>query len=135
MAWINSNRFDLSEVVGKYLNEYHNECVAAMQESFKEVAKEGVKRLKQESPRNPKGKKSGAYANNWTYKLETKGRIKHGLIVYGKSPTYRLAHLLENGHALRQGGRWQPEKQHIHPVNQWMNDEVVDRIIQKMEAI
>lgn len=132
MARVNSNRYNFVEVVEKYLTEYHQECVEAMMTSIREVSKEGVKRLKHDSP-----KRSGRYAGGWTYKVET-GRIKVGAVVYGRKPTYRQAHLLEHGHAVRRGGRKIGDaepREHIYPVEQWMIDEAVDRIIQKMEGL
>lgn len=134
MARVNSNRYNFVEVVEKYLTEYHQECVEAMMTSIREVAKEGAKRIK-DSPATPK--RTGKYAKGWTYKVET-GRIKVGAVVYGKKPTYRTAHLLEHGHAVRRGGRKIGDaepREHIYPVEQWMIDEAVDRIIQKMEGL
>lgn len=49
-------------------------------------------------------KDSGAYAKSWTTKATSETSTSIAMTVYSKSK-YQLAHLLEKGHALRQGGR------------------------------
>lgn len=124
---LNSSKFDFREVVQGYLEEQRYEVIEAMSESIDEVAKESVKKLKQTSPRG----RTKKYYKGWTYKIE-KGRLSHGSVVYGKSGTYQLAHLLEFDHAKRGGGRTRPIE-HIKPVEEWAIDEVVNRTITKME--
>lgn len=126
---INSARFDFREVVQKYLEEQRYEVIEAMSEAIDEVAKESVKKLKAESPKGATGK----YARGWTYTIE-KGRLSHGSVVHGKSGTYQLAHLLEFGHAKRNGGRTAAIP-HIKNVEEWAIDEVVDRTITKVERM
>lgn len=133
MASINANRFNFAEVVNKYLLTYKQECVTAMTSAITQTARETAKMLRETSPVDPNSKKSGAYAKGWTYTLD-KGRLTQGAVVYGKAPTYRLAHLLEHGHALRQGGR-SPAVPHIAQANQYAQDRAVDLIIEKMEAL
>lgn len=126
---INSSKFDFREVVQKYLEEQRYEVIEAMSEAIDEVAKESVKKLKATSPRG-KGQ-THQYYKGWAYKIE-KGRLSHGSVVYGKTGTYQLAHLLEKGHAKRGGGRTN-EYVHIKPVEEWAIDEVIDRTITKVE--
>lgn len=126
---INSSKFDFREVVQKYLEEQRYEVIEAMSEAIDEVAKESVKKLKAESPRGA----TNTYYKGWTYKIE-KGRLQHGSVVYGKTGTYQLAHLLEYGHAKRGGGRTNAYE-HIKPVEEWAIDEVIDRTITKVERL
>lgn len=121
------------KAVEELLDQYGEGCMEAITETAKETAKDAAKMLRQTSPVNPKGKKSGAYAKNWTHQVE-EGRLSVSAVVYGKKPTYRLAHLLEHGHALRQGGR-SPAKVHIKPVEEWIDVEAVKRLKRKIEAI
>ena len=93
------------------------------------VAREAAKKLRQTSPKGA----TGEYAKHWTVKVET-GRMMVGATVYGDSPTYRIAHLLEHGHAKRGGGRTSPIV-HIKPVEEWAIDEAVNRFIDYMEKI
>lgn len=125
MAVVNASNF--AEVIQKCLEEYHGQCTDAMTEVIPKVAKEAAKKLKAQSPKGPKG-----YAKGWTTKVET-GRMMIGARVYGKHGTYQLAHLLEHGHANRNGGRT-GARIHIKPVEEWAIDEATDRIIERMEA-
>lgn len=123
---VNSSTMNFADVVAKYLREYETEATEKLTETITEVAKESVKKLRSSSP-----KRTGKYAKGWTYKVE-KGRMNNVATVYGNDPTYRMAHLLENGHAKRGGGRTAPIT-HIEPVEQWAVDDVVNRYIDKME--
>ena len=93
-----------------------------------EVAKEAAQKLKQTSP-----KRQGKYARSWKVKQE-KGRLKVMVTVFSDKPEYRLTHLLEYGHAKRGGGRVQGIE-HIAPVEEWANNEAVDRIIEEIRRM
>lgn len=135
MAVRNSSTFDFAEIVQGYLQRYGVECADALSEAITEVSAESVKKLRQESAAKF-GK--GDYASGWTRTLE-RGRMQTVATVHGKKPTYRLAHLLENGHVSSNGtGRTfgtVPGREHIAGVAEWAADETVDRIVQKMEAL
>lgn len=126
MAVVNSSRFDFSDNVKDLLEHAKVSAQFKLDEAIQEVAKESVKKLRKASP----GKD---YPKGWAVKVE-KGRFKVGATVYGKSGTYQLAHLLENGHALRNGKRSAPIV-HIEPVEQWAISEVQERFVEKMETI
>ena len=133
MATINSSSFNFAETVRKFLDDYDNDVYAEVSEAIAEVAKETAQKLKKAS-RDMFG--NGEYAKGWTYKVE-KGRLKVGATVYGKKPTYALAHLLEFGHVTRNGtGRTfprTPAHEHIAPINDWAQDEAVNRAVSKLE--
>lgn len=126
---INSSKVDLRDVVQEYIEDQQYEVLEAMSEAIDEVAKESAKKIKANAPRG----KTNTYYKGWTYTIE-KGRLSHSSVVYGKSGTYQLAHLLEHGHAKRGGGRTN-EYVHIKPVEEWAIDEVVNRTISKMERM
>lgn len=132
MAVINSARFDLREVVNAVLHEYQFEATEELFEAVDEVSKEAVKKLRAESKNAyPNSKK---YHKGWTRTVE-KGRLRRGYIIHGKTAeTYALAHLLENGHAKRGGGRRVEGKPHIAKVNEWAQDEAFDRVIAKLSG-
>ena len=60
--------------------------------------------------------------------------MRVGATVYGKHGTYQLAHLLEYGHATRNGGRT-GANEHIKPVEEWAVEEVQDQIMKAIEGI
>lgn len=124
---VKANAFNFTEIVDKYMKLEYQQSWEAVIEATNEVAKESVKKLKATSPKG----RTGEYAKNWKKKDE-KGRMKVIATVYGGNPTYKLAHLLEHGHAKRGGGRT-AGMEHIAPVESWAMDEVVNRFISKME--
>ena len=134
MATINSSSFNFQETVRKFLDDYDNDVYAEVSEAIEEVAKEAAQKLKKASRAEFRGK--GDYAKGWAVKME-KGRLKAAAIVYGKKPTYALAHLLEFGHVTRNGtGRTfprTPAHEHIAPINDWAQDEAVNRAVSKLE--
>lgn len=130
---MSSSRFDLKDgietAIMKYLEDYNGEVVKATEKVVVEVAKDSVKKLKADSPKD-----SGKYAKGWTYKLD-KGRLKTGAVIYGKKGTYNLAHLLEYGHVLKLGGRTQGNVkaiEHIKPVEEWAIKEFETRLLREL---
>lgn len=129
----NTSAVNLAETVNKLLTEYAGDVRADVEETITAVAKETAKKLQQES-RAKFG--NGDYAKGWTSQVE-KGRVTVGAVVYGKKPTYALAHLLEFGHVTRNGtGRTfarTPAHEHIQPINEWAQDEAGKRIASRLE--
>lgn len=111
-GYINAKNF--SEEISKYLEEYKGDITEAVNESLKEALKYGVKELKEKSP-----KKTGEYSKEWVYKLQKTGRSINGTQVQGVifNNVYQLTHLLEFGHANRNGGRTAGIK-HIEPAEE-----------------
>lgn len=130
MAVVNSSKFNFTEIADWIRTQYIPDLVEVTSEVIPEVAKDAAKKLKQESPKGT-GKTKGKYARGWTSKGE-KGRYKVMATVYGKHGTYQLAHLLEYGHANRNGGRTQGIE-HIAPVEEWAMNEAYERIMDRLE--
>ena len=115
---------DLSKEIKDILEEYGEEVSDAMKGIVPKVAKDAVKKLRSDSPKN-----SGGYARGWTQKTE-KGNFTISSTVYNsKKPG--LPHLLEYGHAKRNGGRTRPEE-HIKPVEEWVQEETVRKIEEEL---
>lgn len=136
MAVVNSSRFNLKEgidwAVKKYLEDYNQDVIREVTTVVPQVAREAARMLRQTAP-----KESGKYARGWASKVE-RGRLKIGATVYGKHGTYQLAHLLEHGHAVRNGGRASGNAKaivHIAPVEEWAVGEVVDRTIERLSSV
>ena len=118
---ININK--LAAEIAEGLAEYSQDVVEKVNVSSEKVGKAAVKKLKQTSP-----KKTGKYAKSWTMKTEPEVGQPHKRIVHVKAPHYRLAHLLEYGHARVGGGRVSG-KPHIRPAE----EEVIREFARELE--
>lgn len=102
----------LPQVIAAILDEYVGDVTRNIPEITERVAKEGVKALRTSAKEKFNGKK---YAGGWTSKTEH-GRLSSSVTIYnGRLPG--LPHLLEHGHANRNGGRT-PGRTHIAPVEE-----------------
>lgn len=110
---------DLSKEIAKALQTYTVEVSEGMERAKIEAANEGVKELKQTSP-----KRTGAYARSWGRKKSNTAQVIHN------RRHYQLTHLLEKGHATRNGGRTQAQV-HIAPAE----DKVVKSYEEKIEKV
>lgn len=116
---------DLSKAVATILDDYEESVIDAVQRVTEDLAKEGLRKVKSASPISGKSPKRSAYKSGWRKKVAT-NRIGASAIIYNeKYPG--LVHLLEKGHALRNGGRT-AAKPHVAPVQEWMNEELRKRI-------
>lgn len=105
---------DMAAEINRQLALYANQTNETVQKTAEQVANEGAEKLKVESPKN-----TGDYAESWTYK-----KVKGKFVVHNKDH-YRLTHLLEKSHALRDGGRSQA-RPHIKPVEMQMISDFED---------
>ena len=103
----------LTAEINKILTEYGDQVQQNVDEAAKKVTKAGVRAVKGNSRSTFGG--SGKYASGWASKFE-KGRLSSQGIIYNATVP-GLPHLLEHGHANRNGGRT-PGRPHIAPVEQ-----------------
>ena len=90
------------------LDDYGEDVVEEVKKAVDVTARDLVKETKQTAPRKTiGGRPAGTYANHISSKVGRDTPYAYSKIWYVKSPEYRLTHLLNNGHALRQGGRWE----------------------------
>lgn len=116
---------DLQKAVATVLQEYEESMTETVQRVTNDLAKQGLSKVKAASPVSGKSPKRSEYKSGWQKKVIT-NRFGAGAIIYnGKYPG--LVHLLENGHALRNGGR-STAFPHVAPVEEWMNSELQKRI-------
>lgn len=103
---------NLAKQIAEELATYSGEVVARINTSSERVGKMAVAQLKRTSPKD-----TGAYAKSWAMKTEPEVGQPHKRVVYVQAPEYRLAHLLEYGHAKTGGGRVEG-KPHIRPAEE-----------------
>jgi len=120
--------FNLTQEFKEIFAEYTDQVARITEEVLDEVSRETANTLKGTSP-----KRTGKYARNWKTDLEKK-RTHTSATVYNSKPTFRVTHLLENGHATRNGGRVAPQE-HIYPVNEHAQEEAVSRVKKKIEDL
>ncbi len=118
---------NFSSYTADLIRKYGDDVYEALEESINEVAKESANKLKT-SPM-PFKTRTGDYQKDWTWKSEKK-RLMVGAVVYNKK-NYQLTHLLEFGHATANGGRTKAYE-HIAPVNEWAETEVIDRMLDRL---
>jgi len=97
--------------IAEALAEYDQEIADATKRITDEVTKEAVDSLKKSSP-----KLTGSYRKGWRKKQSYADKRTKRNTVYNETD-YQLTHLLEYGHASRNGGRVRAI-QHIAPVEQ-----------------
>ena len=115
----------MTDAVAKILDEYGENLQENLGEIVKQIAQKGAQTLRSQSRGAFGG--TGAYAKGWTSTAKTGRLSAQGIIYNGDLPG--LPHLLENGHANRNGGRT-PGRVHIAPVE----DALIKEIEQKVKA-
>lgn len=112
---------DLSDEIARALQEYTEEVTEGLEEAKIASAKEGVKMLKKAGEfkdRRPR------YRKGWSRKKVGTAQVIHN------RTDYQLTHLLEKGHAKRNGGRTKAFE-HIAPVE----EKVIKDYEQRVEKV
>lgn len=113
--------YDLESEIAKALTNFSEDVAKEIDESVDELAKKTVSKLKSSSPR-----KTGDYAGDWNIKTNKRGKR----VIY-QEEEYRIAHLLEFGHAKRNGGRV-PAITHIKPIEEEVIKEFEENIRRRL---
>ena len=114
---------DMASEIMKGLQEYADLADTEMKKAVRKTATEVKKEISSNAPKD-----TGAYAKSWTAKKVSENSHKLEMTVHSKN-RYQLAHLLENGHAKRGGGRVSG-KPHIAPAEQ-NGEELLENLIRK----
>lgn len=102
---------DLANLVMDGLREYSELADTAMKKAVRKTATSVRKEISENAPKD-----TGTYAKSWATKKVTENSHKLEMTVHSKN-RYQIAHLLEKGHAKRNGGRV-PGKPHIAPAEE-----------------
>ena len=90
---------ELADAVMEGLVEYAELATEDMKAAVKKAGNSAKKYIEANAP-----EKTGAYKKSWAVKTVRENANAMEVVVYSRN-RYQLAHLLEFGHALRQGGR------------------------------
>lgn len=123
---------DLQKELMNYLENYKEDIDAEVVETVDTVTKQAKDELKQTSPKG-KGSRSNPYYKGWAVKLSKRKTGVYHKVIWNKT-NYQLTHLLEFGHATRNGGRTKAIP-HIRPVEEKYNVEFVDKLDKKIRRV
>ena len=118
---------NLVKAIGDILEEYAEDTEKHLDEILKKTAKVGANLLKSESKAKFGG--SGKYARGWTVTEEKDSRWGSTYVIHNK--VAGLPHLLEFGHAKRNGGRVDGIP-HIKPAEEKIIDIVENEVKTKL---
>jgi len=124
MSSINSMADDLRRI----LNEYSTLASTEMKDAVKTAADSAKGEIESDAPR-----RTGKYAKSWAVKKTKEKTNAIEFTVHSKNQ-YQLTHLLEFGHALRNGGRTQGVS-HIAPAETNAEKTLEYEIKKRLEAI
>lgn len=114
---------DLADLVMDGLREYSELADVAMKKAVRKTATSVKKEISANAP-----KRTGKYAKSWATKKTKENSHTLEITVHSKN-RYQIAHLLEHGHAKRNGGRV-PGKPHIAPAEE-NGAELLESLIKK----
>lgn len=111
----------LAREITKGLKEYATLTEKSLKKAVLDVSKDVKEKIIEGAP-----EKSGKYKQSWkvTKERETANSIQ--TVIHSKD-RYQLAHLLEFGHAKKNGGRTKAIP-HIEPATRDLSDQVLQRI-------
>ena len=124
---------DLSATVSQLLEDYGAEVGEILDEAIIDAAEDAVHKLRAVNKFSPLGNHTGAYSASWTMEPMRVSRYQISYLIYNENH-YRLAHLLEYGHAKANGGRVSAYP-HIAKINTEINVELVRRFMRRLESI
>ena len=118
---------NLASEIMKGLEEYSDMATDEVKKEVKKVGRNIRKAIQENAPVGETKK----YSKSWSVKTmkETSNSIE--LVVHSRN-RYQLAHLLENGHVLRQGGRVSA-RPHIGPAEEKGIRELEENIMRKLQ--
>ena len=132
---------NLANEINKALTEFAGVTEEACESGVMDTAQDAVKDLRPAQPTGTKGDPAGVWgswsAYNRGWKIKTQKRKGETTATIHNATHYRLTHLLEKGHVIKNGtgrtfGRTGAYP-HIAPVNDWTNQELPNLVKRKLE--
>ena len=109
---------DLAKAIADSLASYTEECSEETKAEVKKIGKECAKRVRDNIKTCGINDPNQRYERSWTCSVRS-DRNSNEITCYIHSKNrYQVAHLLENGHQLRNGGRARAFV-HIKPAEEW----------------
>lgn len=102
---------DMADEIMKGLREYSELADTAMKKAVRKTATSVKKEISENAPKD-----TGAYSKSWATKKTKENSHSLEMALHSKN-RYQIAHLLEKGHAKRNGGRVSG-KPHIAPAEE-----------------
>lgn len=113
----------MAHVIMEGLQEYADLAAEDMKAAVKKAGNSAKKDIEANAP-----ERTGAYKKSWAVKTVRENANAMEVVVYSRN-RYQLAHLLEFGHALRQGGRTRAFP-HIAPAE----ERAAEMLVREVEA-
>ena len=117
---------EMDQAISEQLQKYAGSITEDMKESLRDSAKEMRKDISRNAP-----VRTGRYKKSWTVKKIAENSTSLELVMHSKN-RYQLTHLLEHGHALRNGGRVEG-KPHIKPAEESGKKKLVESLKEKIQ--
>jgi hypothetical protein len=118
---------EMDDAIMEELQKYSKLATDDMKDAVKDTAASVRKDIQSGAPVD-----TGKYKKSWSVKNIHEDSESIDLVVHSRN-RYQIAHLLENGHAKRGGGRVEG-KPHIAPAEQRGNETLVKTIEQKLKG-
>lgn len=131
MAGVTVSADQAAAELQKQFSEFTEDLQSRIRRDVDEVAKETAQKINNAAPGR------GKYHRSWKVDTTIDSADNYEVSVHSRAPSYSLAHLMENPHALRNGKQTNPAagfggKVHIKPAEDWAIDELVDKITEEV---
>ena len=116
---------NLDDAVSELLEEYADVTAETLKTAVNNAGNLAKKEIQATAP-----KQTGQYAKSWKARKTRETATNYQVTVYSSS-RYRLAHLLEHGHAKRNGGRVRAFP-HIAPAEEKAGDQLLSELERRL---
>lgn len=117
----------LADTVNEELEKYQKLSTEGMKKAVRDAGKTVKDEINSSAP-----VRTGRYAKSWSTKVTAESSVSLEVTVYSPS-RYMIAHLLENGHAKRGGGRVRAIP-HIKPAEELGIEQLENDIAKALEG-